>query len=82
MPRYEIEDFEDSTLVAFLDSYKMRMEMLDDALKEVERMKEMLKEMEQVRWLEGAMCPFCGFYEHGPECPLRIVLSEKVEGVE
>ena len=33
MPTIEIEDFEDSALVAFLDSYKMRMEMLDNALK-------------------------------------------------
>jgi len=82
VPTFEIEDFEDSTLVAFLDSYKLRMEMLDDVLKEVEHLKEMLKEMEQVRWWESAMCPFCGFYEHGPECPLMIVLSERAEGGE
>ena len=38
---------------------------------------EMLRKMElEVRVIESAMCPFCGFYEHGPYCELAKELSD------
>ena len=39
---------------------------------------EMLRELEDLRVIESAMCPFCGFYEHGPYCELAKELGSDV----